>query len=617
MADPKDIQVPEAPANASAPMPETTVKDLIASCLKSVKDYGLKYFAQAEYNERMISGDQCLMLSASYEVMDDDTMPDYAPRNIRNLLRNLSLTWSARILEDRPNIACYPAEPGSDQRKAEVATKVLEYCRQNQDFDDLCFRLAEMVQPHSCVGIKPVWDPLTGPRSQGIPVFDELGLPVLDPQTGMQQMERVGEPLGDVSWEAVPIFDYGTDGAEDIADAKWVYFVKHLDRYDALHLLRAAGYHDDEPSLEEYTDTWGNARTGVPVVELWWRPDSRFPKGLYAVQVGNHVIQAIDFPYMHGELPIAVWKCGHRRASPYGSTHVDDAVYIQKTINEIVSAMARQARQVRDIKLLGHSAVLQKLEAGNQLVPVDDVNISNAVRYLEPPDRAKVLVSSLEDNVNALYSVYGLNEMLTGAENVKSGTAAKSIAYLNKLDSMKMSGAARSLGKAILRVMRQTLKLYQQYATAPRIAHIAGSNNLFDALLFSKADIAGVDVRLEAASGYEGYRATVAQAAQEQMMQGGPTPELMAQQRTGLKQTAYDKAQREVVQAQIQALLRGEPQQADTSIDANIAVDELTQIMSQFVGSQFMQPLQQLLQSYQQAGASQQQGQAQEGEIPQ
>jgi hypothetical protein len=601
--DQDDIELPFPDATEDTTDAET-VKELIEECKDKVKSYALKYWAQAQYNERMGVGEQEQILDASWGLGPDPSWTEATPFNCRNYLRNLRLTWSSRILEDRPSIKCYPSEPGADLAKAMKSDQILDYVRQNQDWDDLCFSAANMVQDHSLIGIKTVWDPLYGPASQGIPEYDDAGMPVIG-EDGLQARTRVGEPLGDVHWQLLSIFDFGTDGSENIEDSKWVYFTTHIDKYDAVQLLKSAGI-DEAPEEVKYKDTWGVERTGVEITELWWKPDYRFPKGLYCVTVGDYAVQAIDFPYKHKELPIAIWKCGPRRNSPYGSTHMDDAVYIQRTINETVAAMSRQARQIRDMKLIAPTAIIGAIEDGNHMIPCDDVALMNAARYLEPPDMAKVLISQLEDNTKALFAIFGLNEMLTGAENIKSGTAAKSIAYLNKLDSMKLAGAARSLSKCILRVMRQTLKLYQQYAIVPRIAHITGDQNLVSSFEWTKADISGVDVRMEPITGFANMRATQVQNANDQMAQTGPTPDLMSQSKTGLQQTAFDKSQREVVQAEIQAILQGQQPEPDTTIDANIASDEIMGVLSQYRGTAFEGPLKQLLMTYMQAMSKQQ-----------
>lgn len=584
MTDKTDVDLPTAQGDDETDIERKSVIELLEECKETVENYAARYLTTAEYNERMCNGDQFIEVNDSFEIGPSSSDPASLKLS-RNLLRNLRLTWSSRILEDRPNVQFWPTSVGADQIKAEVSGKVWEHICQINDFDDLCFQAAELVQPHSAVGIKPVWDPLWGPR---------------DPETG--------KTLGEVRWQLVSIFDYGTDGSEDIEDSKWVYFCKYIDEWDARTLLDAAGI-KDPPAPDEYNDLWGVKKSGVKLYELWVRPDDyRFPNGLYAVIVGNHVVEARDFPYKHGELPIAIWKCGARRNSPYGSTHVDDATPIQKLINECVTALGGQARLINSVKLLAHQDIISKWQHGHQRIPVNDASMSQYAKYLEPPDRVKVLVTTLEDSIQALFAVFGLNEMLTGAENIKSGTAAKSIAYINKLDSMKMAGAARSLAKAIKRVATQSLKLTQQYVQAPRMLSMIGGQSAMPVQMFIGADLAGIDVIVQPASGVESLRASMAENANTQMQgPGGPTPQLQSQAQTGIKDSAYNQSQREMVYAQIQGVLSGQEQPSPLpDVDANVAVDTIITVLSD-VDPQQAQPLIMLLKAYKGAGQQAQQ----------
>lgn len=591
----KDIVIPEVWGEETPDV--LTVSRLVLECRDAWEKRSQKYLARAQYNERMVLGEHFIEIGGNWEIQDIEDWPDHVPKTSRNHLRNLSLTWSSRITKDAPWVKCWASEPGIDQQRAEVANKVLENCRQQHDFEDLCFRAAEWVQSHTAVGFKVVWDPLIGPPSKGVPRYDEAtGLPMYDAD-GNPILDNVGEPLGDVRWDLVSIFDYGTDGSENIEDASWCFFTRMADEFEARALLSAAGI-EPKPQIEHYVDTWGEKREGVCITELWWRPGARFPKGLYCVQVGNQPISAVPFPYEHGELPLAVWKCGTRRNSAFGSSHVDDAVGIQRAINENVAALQTQSRQISSQKLVAPQVVIDAWENGNQMVSVETMEQAQIIKYIEPPPRSMVLVQSLEDNEKALYTVYGLNEVLSGAENVKSGTSAKSIAYLNELDSMKMAGASRSLQKTITRIARQTLKLYQQWVQAPRLAQIAGDQGLAAALEFSGADLAGVDVKLEASSARSGMRAEAAQTAQDQIAAGNPDPALAETVQTGVQDTAFARASRDIARAQAEAALRGEPQKADQEVDANVAVTELTQIAQANRGNPQLMVLMSLLQEY-------------------
>jgi hypothetical protein len=610
-----DIKI-EVPNSTSGEIEEISIKAFFEDTEKEWVERSSAFLCRAEFNEKMIAGDQ--FLDIINEQIVDDAFWSESSKSSRNFLANLCLTWASRVLEERPSIHCYPNEPGIDVKKAEAANKLLEYAKQNQDFDDLCFEAAMLVQPHSAVAFKTVWDPLSGPLGKGVQAFSPEGLPLFNPD-GSPVIVGKNKPLGDISWSVISIFDYYTDGSEDIEDSEYVCFKDIISVNAARKFLDMYQKENQNLSAEEYTNQWGVKANGVMLKEMWIRPGHyQFPDGLFSVMVGDVVLFATAFPYDHGELPLAVWKVGKRRNSEYGTSHVDNAVYIQKVINHNVAAIDTQAKMAKDVKLLGHTSIIDKMQDGVQHIPCDDPQLAQATRWLEPPDRAKVLVSSLADNERALFAVFGLNELLSGADSMKSGTAAKSIAYLNKLDSMKMAGASRSLNKAILRVMRQTLKLYQQFVQAPRIAQILGKGNLYEPLEFIGADIAGVDVKLEPISGFSQYRANIAEEAQMGMQQTGPTPEGMSQMQTGLRQTSYDKSQRDIVSAQIDAVIKGMPQEADNTLDPMIAVDEILGVITQYYGTPIGQNLMTLLQSYRTAAQQQQQQmmQAQNG-VPQ
>lgn len=571
-----DIDIPTVwDAEDEAP-DQLTVLDLMKECRKRYDSYAGPYEVRALYNERAIHGQQFSRIDENWTIQPINDWPSYVTKSPRNLLRNCALTWSSRLLEDSPWVQCYANAPGVDQSKARIANTILENLRQQIDFESMIFDASMLVQPHTAVAFKVVWDPMIGPPSPGYPRHGPDGFPVIGPD-GKPVLDGVGEPTGDVTVQMSTVFEYRTDGAENIEDARWVMFEKHIDLYDAKSLVQAAGL---DPSLVQespYDDPWDGTQKGVKVSELWWRPDARFPKGLYAVTVADQwAIEATPFPYDHGQLPLAVWKCGARRGSPFGTSHVEDAIPIQNVVNKTVSALTMQAMLIAGIKLLAPASVAAQIDtADHQVLELDDPQQAALVKYLEPPPRSEVLVQTLDDATQALYAAYGLNEMLTGAESMKSGTSARSIAYLNRLDSMKSAGASRSLNKALLRICRQVLALYRQYVKDTRIAAIAGEEGLQGAAEFVGDDLLGIDVKMEPVSGKSVMRGQIAGDAAQAIAQGNPDPALRTIAETGVKDTTFARATRETVRAQVDMALRGEPQQADQDVDPQAAIEEL------------------------------------------
>jgi hypothetical protein len=595
----KSLKIPD-PGNKYNPL---DISDLISECKKSWNTLAKPYLARAEFNERTMHGDQWVDIDQDFEV-HDTAWPSWSTKSTRNLLKNLILTYASKLTEDRPFVRASPTTPTGDIRKAEIATAILKYYQIASEWDDKSFQAAVHAQTHGSIGFKVVWDPLAGVWDEGKPVVDEL--------TGVQAVDETGAPMlqgsgwsGSLRIDVVSIFEFGTDGSQDVDRSNYVWFSRHADIYEAKALMRAAGYNEQEVeglSSEEYTDIWGDKKEGIPLTELWYKPGFRFPDGLFAVQVGEYVVALEDFPYDHGQLPIAIAKIGDRRGSPFGSSHVNDAAPIQRSINKNVTALDRQSEMIAKVYLMAHGSVIEAIQEGSAdhgMIPMNSPEWSQYTRYLEPPNRISVLVSSLEDNTNALFAVFGLNELLTGAESMKSGTAAKSIAFLNKLDSMKMAGASRSFNSAIRRVWGMAMKLCQQYMPEEIFVEMTGADGS-EIEIFRSQDFDGLDVFLENTSGFDYFSATGQENAQANMQMMGPTPDLMDRANTGLKQGRYQNADKKVVRAMVNAAVSGQPVELDQNVDPNTAIEELTIAYSENSGTQAAMAIQSLIQQYKQ-----------------
>lgn len=562
---------------------------------------------RAVRNERFVHGEQYRDWNDSLQAFEDIYVPLDLPNVHRNLLRSLWATYNARLLEDRPDIHAWPthADPG-DVGAADVANSLMSHMHSVQDLDDLMWELIGHAQFAGQAAVKVVWDPTAGPPSEGAPVQD--------PETGEITLEGAGEPTGEVQWEVATVFDLVSDNSvQKIEDANWCFFRRYLTKHQAKILLMEADIDEDPEvtSMNVWDDGDMETVSSVEMIEIWYRPSARIPDGLYTVILSGQVIEIMDFPYDHGEIPVSVVKLSEKRGTPHAArTHLDDAVIIQRQINELVSSKARLVRECGSVRLMGPDSVIDNLEEGNHTIKVADPSQAAMVRWIEPPAVPSLLSEELQDLIGALYAVFGLNEMLTGAANIKSGTAARTIAYLNKLDSQKISGAARSLGKCLRRAWRQTLSLSQQYIHEPRLIQIAGPNKVFQSLSFQGADIGGVDVRLEPASGIERYRADEIQDIETSAQAGWIAPERAGELReTGLGETTQETVDSTRVQGQVLGALQGSLTPPIPGIDPSAAIEELQLAISSVADDRpdIVPYLEQLIAAYQQMLAQMQQ----------
>ncbi|QDP59176.1 MAG: hypothetical protein Unbinned4336contig1001_10 [Prokaryotic dsDNA virus sp.] len=565
---------------------------------RSVTNFAVK----AERNELFMRGEQYRDIDRFSARITDFPWDDTVPRITHNLLRNLVLTWCQRILKDRPSVTAYPSssEP-SDLGAAKAAAALIEYFEFENGVDAKLFDILETACADGIGGIKVYYDPVSE----------------------------------EVKWDVVSIFDFYIDNTENAEDANWVVFKRHIDVYEAKALLKPLGVTDVEASEYKVNDL--ESREGVETFEIWYKPDDRIPKGIYALIVDGNVVEQMDYPYVfpylenpeseqtRALLPISLFKVTFIRGTVYGDTWMNDAVPIQRQINEIESVLTKLRRDTGSVKLIAPGTVVDTWDTADSMVKIDDPQKAQIVKWLDPPKINSILFEDRDRLERRLYDIAGLNEVLTGAQSAKAGTSAKQIAYLSELDNMKMAGTARNIEKFIITLFRTTLHLVRNYYVYPRIVRLVGENNAISSMYFMGSDIDGVDVRLEPRAGAERYSAQQAANVIERAEGGLEDPAtVMERSRTGLEETSGQTELKGKLIGQADAAMSGQPQQPMPDVNPAYA----SQVLNEYMGAlQTQIPPEQiaiifeLKQMYDQLAAQQaqqaQMAQQQQGQPPQ
>lgn len=556
-------------------------------------------------NERWMVGDQWSDIAEDYSVGTILLWNERHNRFNRNYLGNLSQTWAARFTKDRRRPRAWPNEASfGDMAAAEVANAVLDHWWRKADGDELVYRAVMLALAHGTVGMKVVWDPYGGPKSPPVPMTTDDGMPVVD-EMGQPVMMQAEGNLGDVRIDIVTPFDFVTDGSQHIEDSKFVIFRGYRDRWDAQFLLEQAGYDNPEDMIQEigYDNPFDEAKKGVLVREIWHRPTTRFPDGFMATLVGSHLVDERPFPYEDGELPLSLFKIRERRESPLGSTHVSDCVPIQREINEITSIRVQRVRELANTKLLALQEIAENYWGEDEIIICSSQEmVNNGARYLEPPIPSALIETEIANKKQELYDIFGINELMTGAQTMGTRTPGKSLAFMMEIDSQKMSGPIRSYDKCMRRVFGQVLSRFKQYVGIQRIVQIVGENDMPKVYGFVGADLDGVDVILEPGSNHDSFRQNNAAAAQDAAASGNLDPyradEMM---NTGLEETAWESHQRARAAGMVGEILRGgDARMEREQFIPAIAIEALTRGIEQNQSNQNVGRLYEWLQWFQQ-----------------
>jgi hypothetical protein len=572
----------------------TTVLKLLEE-MRPQLERGRHAQAIAERNERYLNGKQWVGLGANDEIVPMRLMP-WEPVVTKNVLRPLWHTWAARILKQGSTSKAYPhdATPG-DIAKAYVANTLLDYQRQLQDREALNMMCALLAQAHGSMAVLVTWDNQKGKHKAKRPPVDDEGNEI----PGEEEFNDVG----DVRLEPLTIFDHCTDGAEQIEDAKWLLVRRWLDPADAEARLREAGHAPAVSVMQRPTSN--KDQRGQEVVEAWemyHKKSSRFPGGLYACVIGDCVVESTEvYPYEHGELPIAVWKIQDKRDSPYGETHVNDAVPQQQRLNEVLAALARWTDIVRQMRMIAKSNVADQWDTEpDGIIKYDGDNLDKLAVFVQPPAIPKDLYELADRYETGVADCFGVSETVATGGSPDQTKSARQLAYMSELDGQKLAIAKRNLDKFTLRIDRQTLRLWQQFVQFPRLVRIIGPDRQADAEFFKGADIMGVDVWLEASSGTERTRAASGVDAEQAAAAGYLGLEQAGERReTGLLDTMDESNVRQEVTQMAEQAMQGAAQQANPAHNPKVAIAVLRGYVERAMGTEGEQALRALLQQYQ------------------
>tara|TARA_R110002020_G_scaffold15141_10_gene53763 strand:+ start:3966 stop:5783 length:1818 start_codon:yes stop_codon:yes gene_type:complete len=564
-----------------------TVRGLCQELVRLGEKSAANFLVRAERNELFVRGDQGQDIEQiGYQLADIPWNSDI-PKVTHNLLRNLVLTWCSRILQDRPSTTAYPTNADiKDIEAARAAQQLIEYFEFENNIDTLMYDTLKNACSHGVGGIKCYYDP----------------------------------KLDEVKWDLVTAFDYYVDNVENPNEAQWCVFKRYVNLYDAKELLKKVNITD--VSVSTYTVNELEEREGVEVYEMWYMPDSRVEKGVYALLVDGNVVEHMEYPYvfqfledpesgqMRSFLPLCIFKVGYIRGTAYGDTWMNDAVPIQRQINEIESVLTKLRRDTGSVKLLAPGSVIDAWEDSNSMIKMDDPAKAAITKWLDPPKLNPILFEDRDRLERRLYDIAGLNEVLTGAEGAKSGTSAKQISFLSELDNMKHAGTARNIEKFLIQLWKVSLHLVRKYYVFPRILRIVGPADEVGAIYFTGADIDGVDIRLEPRSGMERYSATKGQNVIDRHAQQLENPQgVMERSITGLEMTTQDAELKETILEQAKLVMQGHQVRPLTNVNPAYASQVITGFMEVMTDNgappEQVQPLAQLKQLYDQQAAQQ------------
>lgn len=573
---------------------QMTVRILVDE-MRRVRQLDAEWYKYAEIRERIVLGEHMPDVDPTL-TQTVNPGPELREPMHENVIMPALQTLVARIDQGRIDAKAWPHTPTPARiAAAEGANLVLDAERARQRRDMKVHEALLWALIHGESGIYTTWDEAYGPVEAVEPVINEEdGFPMFDPATGMPQMQIV-EEYGALRIEVVSTFAFWTSGEDSAEDVRWQVRRRIVDKYTAMKALRASGIYTKCEDKSFATKNPRRRKRGVEVLEVWVKPCAMVEPGMFALIVddnvclppvkddkGNVVTNADGspqtaqtpsvFPYRHKRLPITVLSCMRVEDSPHGHTVTKDGIAQQRLVDVSLRSILRLTDVAGDARVIGPDAVIDAIdeERTSRIKYNGPAPWKNATGWLTGPDvpQGPLAVYSLAKA--GLQDVMGVsNESVTGGDPT-STTSGEQLKTAAALDAQKTVPVRRRAEVAWEEVDKQSIELFREKASKARLCSVAGTP--VRAMYLEGADLDGVDVAIEQASGLAQMHSGQARSAEERMAAGQLDPVAGAEMaQTGARETLMDGETKARVEKQGIDALRNVPQMPLPGVDGQAA----------------------------------------------
>lgn len=425
-----------------------------------------------------------------------------------NHYRNIATHMLNMVTASRPSFQCRAINTDrKSQIQAKLGNGLLDYYMREKRLERELKRAAEYAITMGSGYIKLEWNSTRGdisdviePDEEKIAGYDDEGTP-LD-ENGFE-MRPFPIYQGDVEFKTLSPFDVVFDSTKETSEQHdWVLCRTFINKYDLAEkypelkekILKVQTkdnqQHGKRLSLGAYDET-----VDVPVYEFFHKRSEAVSQGRYMLYLEDDIIlEDTIMPYRR--LPVYRISPSDILGTPYGYTAMFDLLPIQDAINSLYSTILTNQSTFGVQNILnprGNDIKVNQLEGGLNFIEYTNVGQQSGkpepLNLTSTPQEIFNYLSILE---RAMETLSGVNSVARGnpEASLKSGTA---LAMVQSQALQFMSGLQQSYIQLIEDVGTGLMNLLQDFAAEPRVAAIAGFNNISEMKEFKADDIKSIN----------------------------------------------------------------------------------------------------------------------------
>lgn len=453
-------------------------------------------------NMNFVIGNQFSEISPRGDVEEYGRQYFWQCREVYNHIAPILETRLSKLARVKAQASVRPSSPDdADRASAEVATKLIRAVSADNGFSALMSEANVWSEVTGSAFYKVTWDTqkgmaLTadGTLREGdvkitvcppFEIFPEnIAVAELDAQPSLMHVKVMG--VGDV----LRIWGKRVEGR-----------TLNVFSFENADVLGGLGYHATVPKM--VTEAREDAAL---VIEKYEMPSESHPEGRLIIVAGETLVHDGPLPYINGEdgtrgYPFAKQVCLESLGNFFGGSVVERIIPVQRAYNavknrkhEFMNRIAMGVLAVEDGSVDTDALEEEGLPPGKILV----YRQGSAPPVMLNAGQVPAEFGREEEKLlNEFVMISGVSEVTTYSQvpsNVASGTA---ISLLLEQDDTRISLTADSLREAVKRIGRHIIRLYKQFADAPRMKRVVGEGGEVEVMQFRSGDLGSEDVTFD------------------------------------------------------------------------------------------------------------------------
>ncbi len=453
-----------------------------------------------ELNINFVNGNQYCGIDGKGELFQEESGYYWQERRVFNHIAPIVDIRLSKLSRIRPALVVRPAsDEESDRRAATLASAILSAVQEDCDIDGVMSSAALWSEVCGTAFYKVSWNACKG---------GEVGRT----ESGASLYAGSAEITAVSPFEIYPysMSEESVDGQPSIIHAKALPVEDIYAMYGVELPGRDLREFAAAPAMRVGAAAEGSGAKGYELVaERYERPSHKFPQGRLTVAAGGKLLFDGPLPYVNGDDGKRGYPFIKQCALPvtgsfFGASVVDRLIPLQRAYNavknrkhEFLNRISMGTVAVEDGSVDADEFAEDGLEPGKVIVyrqgsrPPEMLTLGSVPAGFDKEE---------ETLLNEFAKVAGTGSLTDNADSFAGITSATGLQLIIDQDEQRLSVTYANTKRALKLIGRHILRLYRQFATAPRLFKYSQKGDVYGVASFKGSDISSDDVMLEADS---------------------------------------------------------------------------------------------------------------------